>query len=237
MSELAAYQQFFSEEEAQHIIALLKEQGIEYTFQLSRNKIDNIIAGETYNEKYELQIPVDQFERVTALVLANTKIDLAELENDHYLLSFTEEELLNVIKNPDEWGTQDYMIARELLKQKGIVYSEEKLKELRNTKVEQLAQPEKEIDTVWFVLAYLGTVWVAISPWINMLNIYHFWIAVIGCAVGISIWRFKKLVPDGRRVWLYRLSDRNHGRNIFFISLIALASVIAAFFSLSADRS
>src|SRR5688500_4768625 len=127
MSEFATYQQFFSAEEADGVIAILNEHGIPYKFEQSRSRFDKVIIGENLNEQWDLSISPKEFSLVNELVLANTTVNIDELEEDHYLLSFSHEELQNIIQNPDEWGRHDYLVAVELLKRRGENVSQEQL--------------------------------------------------------------------------------------------------------------
>jgi hypothetical protein len=229
MTELTTYQQFFTEEEAQPIISLLTEHGIVYTFKKSRVNFDKIYTGDAINEPFELKIPADQFERVNQLLLANINVNVDELDKDHYLLSFTEEELRNVISNPDEWSKQDYLIATELLKRRGLVYTREQLQQISDEKTEVLAKPEKSISGGWITFAYLVPVISGIGAWFTYLTILPFWCAFASILIGLTMWKFKKQLPNGERTWVYQPGDREHGRNIFFISLLAQASAMISF--------
>lgn len=203
MSEFATYQQFFSAEEAEGIIDVLKANGIPYKFELGMGTVDKVIGGDT-NNYYELRISPGEFERVTSLILSNTTVNLEELEKDHYLFSFTDKELYNIIANPDDWGRQDYLVAVELLKQRGDEYTPEELQKLRHSKMERLAVPEKTTGD-WIVLGYVFAI----------LG------GLIAIVWGYTLWNFTKLLPDGRRVFMYSERDRRHGKRIFLIGVIA----------------
>jgi hypothetical protein len=226
MSEFATYRQFFSAEEAKPLIALLNEHGIPYTFTPIRARFDNIIVGESINESFELKVPATEFDHVTSLQLANTTVNIDLLDKDYYMLSFSEDELYNVIKNPDEWSVQDYLIAVELLKRRGKVFTREKLQELRTKKIETLATPEKKLAAGWLILAYGIPLWAGLTVWFPYPSFARLWPAFLGTLWGVTLWKFKKLLPDGRRVYIYQASDRAHGKRIFFIGLAALISVM-----------
>ncbi|RYD37654.1 MAG: hypothetical protein EOP87_03080 [Verrucomicrobiaceae bacterium] len=64
-----------------------------------------------------------------------------DLPDDHYLRTFTDEEIEEIVAKPDEWSAFDVAHARRLMKQRGIVparvealreeYQQEKLRRLR----------------------------------------------------------------------------------------------------------
>lgn len=247
MDQFASYQQFFSPQEAESIITLLKEHGIPYTLTKTRGQLDAIITGVNYNDQYDLRIPQHEFTRVTDLLIANTKVNLDELDKDYYLLSFSREELENIINNPDEWSSNDYVIAVELLKSQGENVSREQLEELREKKIETLASSQKKVPGFWLVVAYALPLWSAVRIWTpfpkrawldnaiisvlatfsNYLMVYG---GVIGVFVGLSLWKFKKLLPDGNSVYRFLPADRLHGNIIFYLGIIAVISLALAFF-------
>jgi hypothetical protein len=248
MSEFATYQQFFSAEEAEGVIAILKEHGIPYTFKQTRAGFDTVIIGENLNEQWDLRIPTDQFSRANDLLLANTTVNLEELEKDYYLFSFSQEELENIIRNPDEWGRHDYLVAVELLKQRGENVSKEQLQEFREKKMEVLAKPPKKVPLFWLIAAYglpvlaILLIWTpayydsfndSTSSGILLVYIGAYVIAyggVIAVLVGLSLWQFKKMLPDGNRVYRFLPGDRKHGKTIFFLGLIAAFSLVISSF-------
>lgn len=215
MSEFFLYQQFFSPEEAEGIISILNAHSIPYKFDKGHGTVDKTIGGEI-NDYYELKIPPDQFELVTSLMLANTHVNLDELDKDHYLFTFNNDELYSIIANPDEWSKQDYLIAVELLKQYGDSYTPEELQQLRKKKIEWLATPAKTTGG-WIVLGYF----------------FAFFGGLIAVVWGYTLWNFKKLLPDGRRVYIYQERDRRHGKRIFLLGVIM--AIVGLFIRLYSD--
>lgn len=245
MSEFATYQQFFSAEEAEGVIAILKEHGIPYTFKQKRPGFDTVIIGENLNEQWDLSIPQHEFSRVNDLLLANTSVNLDELEKDHYLFSFSHEELQNIIENPDEWGRHDYLVAVELLKQRGENVTKEQLQELREKKIESLAKPPKKVPVGWLIIAYVLPVWAIIRLWTDsrifnsgnlalVLEVIGAYVVVYGgviaLLIGLSLWKFKKTLPNGNRVYRFLPVDRRHGKILFILGIIAILSLATAGF-------
>ena len=248
MNEFATYQQFFSAEEAEGVIAILKAHDIPYSFKQNKPRFDKLIIGENLNEQWDLSIPQHEFSRVNDLLLANTTVNLDELEKDHYLFAFSHEELQNIIQNPDEWGRHDYLVAVELLKQRGENVSKEQLQEFREKKMEVLAKPPKKVPLFWLIAAYALPVLALLLIWtpvyydsfndtatsgILLVYIGSYVIVyggVIAILVGLSLWQFKKTLPDGNRVYRFLPVDRNHGKIILFLGLMAAISLVISSF-------
>jgi uncharacterized Tic20 family protein len=219
MSRLHTYQQFFSPEQAEPVLTILKEHEIPFEFTQSRKIVDTVIAGESSSDHlYELKIPAAQFEEVNQLLRHSIQVNIEELDADYYLFSFSEEELKDILRKPDEWSNQDFSIARALLAKKGITYTDDELAALRNERLGVLSRPEqvhKNLVMLGFVAAFFG--------------------APIGLIMGAVIWQVKKTLPNGRREFVYDFSSRQTGKTIFIISLvifvIALVSGVTGLFS------
>ncbi|THU38047.1 hypothetical protein FAM09_15290 [Niastella caeni] len=214
MSQYAAFEKFFNAEQAAPVLDILKEHKIPYEFLQIGKGVDPLIAGEMNNYNYELKIARNQFENVNQLLLDKIQINLEDVDPDYYLFSFTDKELVDILRKPDEWGRQDYVIARQLLGSRGINYSNEDLAYLKNKRIQVLAQPEKH---GWIYLGY---------P-----------LSVIGCFLGIIVglvfWKSTKTLPNGSRYFVYDEATRKHGKNIFYLSIIVTAVVLTFFLAKS----
>lgn len=215
MSAFSTYQKFFSPEQAQPITAILEENGIPYELTRSKTLVDTVIAGDTsFNNLYELKIPPSQFERVNRLLQNEITVDLDEVGSDYYLLSFSDEELVDIIHKPDEWSAQDVSIAKQLLKERGIEYTAAELTEIEHKRLHTLARPEK-VHKRLLALGY-GAVLI---------------FAPVSVFIGLGIWQSKKTLPNGEKVYVYDESSRQHGRVIVVIAVVmiavALLSVLA----------
>lgn len=210
MSQYAAFEKFFSPEQAEPVLAILKEHNVTYEFLKIGKVVDAMIAGETLNYNYELKIARNQFEYVNQLLLDKIQINLDNVDPEYYLFSFSDEELGEILRKPDEWGRQDYIIARQLLESRGINYSEEDLTYFKNKRLQILARPEKE-GKGWL---YAGYFFAAFGGFIGVL-------------IGLALWQSTKVLPNGNKVYTYDQKTRNRGRRIMYISLIVFGFSIA----------
>jgi hypothetical protein len=118
-------------------------------------------------------------------------------------LSFTNEELYEVILNSDEWNIFDYKLAQKLLADRGKTIDPEMLASLKKERLKILSKPEENQ-----------------KPWIIAGYLFAFLGGGIGIVIGYSLWRSKKTLPNGERIFSYSIEDRNSGRTIFLISII-----------------
>jgi hypothetical protein len=210
MSNYAAYEKFFSPEQAVPVLAILKEHDVPYEFLKIGKTIDTVIAGESLSYNYELKLAPKQFEYVNTLLLNEIQINLDDMAPDYYLFSFTDKELVEILMQPDEWGRQDYIIARLLLEERGVKYSDEDLAHLKNKRLEVLARPEKDGKNMvytGYMLAFLG--------------------GFFGVLIGLLLWQSTKVLPNGKKVHTYDEKSRKNGRIIVIVALVVFSISLA----------
>jgi len=207
MSRFASYEKFFNPEQAEPVLSILQEYEIPYEFAaMNKPAVDQLLSGGGPAYEFEVKIPVDQFETANRLMREKIQINLNEIDPDYYLFTFDDNELIGILKEPDEWGRLDYVIAREILETRGIRFSTEDLDAFWNKKMEKLAQPTKA--------SSLGK-WGSYS-----LSIVACFIGII---TGLIYWRSTKTLPNGSRYYIYDEETRKLGKNMVFISIILIA--------------
>jgi hypothetical protein len=207
MSYYATYQKFFSPEQAEPVLTILKDHNIPFQFVKARALVDPVVGGDTsFDNLYELKIIDKQFEAVNQLLRDSMEVDLNDLDSDYYLFSFNEKELVEILQKPDEWSNQDYSIARQILKERGIEYTADELATLRKERLTVLARPEKihrNLLLAGYAFALFG--------------------GAIGLIIGLCIWQTKKTLPNGKREFVFNYSARENGKRMVVLSIIMLA--------------
>ena len=207
MSRYTTYEQFFNPEQAEPVLDILKDNEIPYEFgAVNKPAVDPLLSGGGPAYGYEVKIATNQFETANRLLRERIQINLNEIDPDYYLFTFDNNELKAILKEPDEWGRLDYVIARKILESRGIRFSAEELDGFWNTKMEKLAQPAKA--------SSLGK-WGGYS-----LSVM---ISFIGIVTGLIYWQSTKILPNGNRHYIYDEEARKLGKNMVFISIIMIA--------------
>jgi len=204
--ELVTYRKYKSEEEASALLELLKLDNIEYSIENIASAVDITFTGGTgLEDKIAIKLQSSDFEKVDSLLnqVAVESFDL--VDEDHYLFDFTDDELLEVLENYNEWSKTDYVLAQDLLKKRGKGVSDEKVQALKEKKIAALSKAEKG-HKGWLIFGFIS--------------------AVLGGFLGIFIgyhhFKFKKSIPTGERVYAYDAETRKTGLRIFYIGMIAL---------------
>jgi len=197
---LLTFQRFASKELTLPIIELLEENNIPYELEEDRLSFDPSNLSGNSLPVYLLKIPGSEFERVNTLLLkSNSNI---EIDEQHYLNSFTDAELIEILLKPDEWSRTDYILAQTLLKERGKEVNDDLLQALRKQRIEDLSQPEK--GKFWLIAGYI----------LAILG------GVLGVIIGLYMWSSKKTLPNGQRVYHFVKEERRHGFYIFIIGIV-----------------
>lgn len=195
--------------QAQALQQFLIENGIECTFKDTSPSTGAAISGDFMRE-YEVQLHPENFEQAETLLEKQAEGMIADLPEDYYLLTFTDEELHDVVMKHDEWSEFDYLLARKLLEERGKTIDETSLKQLRKQRLEDLAKPEKD-QTFWVVMGYF----------LAILG------GLFGIITGYVLLTSQKTLPNGQMVHTYSKRDRMHGKNILIVGLILLVTSVA----------
>jgi hypothetical protein len=204
MSTFSTFQKFTLIEQAEELVDLLEENQIPY--QVEDSSPDVVVAySDSVQKEIRVKLKQEDFARANSLLEAIAQTFLEEVSKDHYLFGFSDEELYEILEKPDEWGKNDYALAKKILRERGKEISAEKLDELQNTRIKELSKPEGG-QTGWIIFGYFCA----------------FCGGALGIFFGWYLMSFKKTLPDGRKVYAYTPSVRKHGRIIFFIGIPSL---------------
>lgn len=198
-----AFRSFPTLIQAKELETFLKENNIETILADNLPPVDITFSGNTLQNRYEVKIDASDFEKAELILEKETENLLDTVNPDYYLLSFTNEELYEILLNSDEWDVFDYKLAQKLLTERGKTIDADMLASLKKERLKILAKPEENQ-----------------KPWIIAGYIFSLLGGGIGIVIGYSLWKSKKTLPNGERVYSYSEEDRKHGKTIFFISLI-----------------
>src|ERR1044071_5103671 len=206
MAGYEVFHAFYVEEDANSMVNLLSQKGIDCKIERSKPIIDKIIIGDEIEPSFLLKIPGDEFNRAHEIINEEVGESISKLDADYYLFSFSNEELMEIIRKPDEWSDQDFVIAQKILTDRGHSFSQNQIQTIKAERMEELKKPAKE--EIWSIL--LG-----------------YFLSIIVCIGGLFYGLFlvtgKKLLPDGTKVFTYEKRARIHGRIIILISITMMA--------------
>jgi hypothetical protein len=207
-----AFQTFYDSKLANEVAETLIKNSIDCVVEDCRNAVDNpIIATNSLDAKIVLKLHPEDFTKANEVLEDFYKSQTNNVDKDYYLFNFSDEQLMDVIAKPDEWGVFNYQLAKKILEDKGKDISSETLETLKQQRLEELSQPKKASKNTiipGYILAFL--------------------LPIIAVFIGGNLLFGKKTLPDGNKILVYRKEDRKQGKIILWISIIHLITSIVA---------
>lgn len=199
MSQFLTYSEFHSIQEAQQLIALIRKYQIPFELVQEKGLLDKIYTGEYLDPMVTVKIPEERFEELNALLLSEAKTQLNNIDPDYYLFKFTDQELIDVINNRNEWNYFDQALARKILTDKGIDIS----KDIKDVAEMDHYSP-MHLNTVWIISQYILAVCLSVA----------------GIIIGLATVFAYKTNKSGQKKNIYDDSTRLHGKIILGLGVI-----------------
>ncbi len=189
---------------ARELTDLLDDHSVPYQFEEDAAQFDLTFSNSQLTKEYVVKLRPKDFDEVQLISKRLAEEQISDLPEDHYLADFTNEELIDIVKKPDEWNAMDYILAKKILKEKGIEIDTELLKKER---IDLLSKPQQSQKT-WIIISY---VCVFLMPLISLF-------------VGYFFFYQKKTLPNGEKVFSYLPEDRKHGIILFVLGIIGVST-------------
>jgi hypothetical protein len=201
--EFLTYKKYHEKERVDSLTLLLDKNRIAYQITEDRDSLDSLYGANPYSRYFFVKIQKADFAKADEVLSNESLAGLENVDNDHYLYDFTDEELFDILSKPDEWNEFDYHLARKILKEKGKEINENVIALLKDKRIKELGAPEQNQKT-WI---YAGYIFALLG-------------GLLGIFIGWHLSTFKKTLPDGQRVFGYTQEDREHGTRILIIGVI-----------------
>lgn len=198
--QLATFKRFPDAIQAKELEELLQEKSIPYEYVEVSSGLDSSF-GAQLSKEYVIKVLHQDFERATHIIDALAARWAEEVPDDYYLFTFTNDELLDLIRYKFEWSEFDFQLAKKLLKERGVVVNEGEIQKAHESQIATAAVPE-QLDVSWIQTGYFAAL-------LGGINIFK----------TVTILTFKKELPDGRTIYAYKEADRVHARIMIFISV------------------
>jgi hypothetical protein len=224
MSEFITYEKFATVPELKELVELLEANNIPYELEDDVQIFDVSFANIQHHRDYRIKLYPEDFDKATELRNNAVLAELDQIDSDYYLFDFTNEELIDLIAKQDEWSPFDFQLAQKLLKDRGRDISAQKIDELKEDRIQELAEPEKHgiggIVAGYIFIILGGAISFIMSGYLIPLLI------LIGLIIGGYIVSSKKILPNGERKHTFIESDRTHGKIILIIGIPVLVIVV-----------
>lgn len=203
MKSFVPFRRFTSIEHAREfLINLFEIEGIPYELEESSIPAVAVIGEVGPLEKYIVKIREDDFKRVGSLLQAQAVQAVQDVDSNHYLFDFSNEELSDVVRKADEWSAFDVALARKILSDRDARIDDTQLKVLEQERLHELAQPETPSQG-WIIFFFISSILGGIA----------------GIVSGWHYWTSKKRLPNGHQVHTYDELTRDKGKTMMFVGL------------------
>ena len=140
MASFLTFQKFNDPGLASAIADKLKERRIECVVEKVQPLLEPSFFRNTVEQTIHLKVRATDFDKATRALEEHYEHQLQDVDPGYYLYSFTDVELLDIVAKPDEWGHFDYVLARELLAERGLPIPDETIEQMKQQRLRQLAQ-------------------------------------------------------------------------------------------------
>lgn len=208
--EFLTYKKIHNQERVNTLTQVLSDNGIQFEIAEDRDSLDSLYGDKHFSRQFYIKINKDDFAKADAALLNLSNQELENVDKDHYLYGFSDEELFDILAKPDEWNEFDYQLSKKILKDRGREISSDTIELLKGQRIKELAKPETG-QRSWI---YAGYVFALLG-------------GLLGIFIGLHLSTFKKTLPNGERVRGYSRNDREHGNRILIIGLIMFVVSLA----------
>ncbi|KIO77169.1 hypothetical protein TH53_11080 [Pedobacter lusitanus] len=205
-NQYITYQKFSDYTTASEFGTLFKDNQIDYIIEDTSLQFDSFFSSNEPAKEYSIKIKPDEFIKADNLLLQNPTENPRTIGEDYYLVHFTNEELYNVIAKQNEWNEFDFQLAQKLLKERGAEIRPETIEELKKQNLIELSKPLK-LEKGWIYIGYISAI----------LG------GLFGILIGWHIYTYKKLLPDGGKIYHYEEFDRKNGKTMLVIGAITFS--------------
>jgi len=223
MDKLLVFKTYAHHQAAEQAAALLRERGIEAEASREARVLDSVYIGQQFNDPYLLYIPGKDFERANVILEENMVIRLDEVDPGYELLSFSDEELIDVMRKKEEWGAYNYKLAEALLQQRDVPIPQ---MDIVWAQVESLKEKEKPVSSGMrlLLLGYASALGGTILGFMRGGNaVFTLFPGLLAFFIGWHLAYSRLTLSDGKQTYYFNNSTRLHGVFLFWLSVIVAA--------------
>jgi hypothetical protein len=213
------YREFNDPDSADTLADMLITNEIAFEVAQDRDSLDSLYGDRHQRHRFYIKLKQQDFAKADSILLNESKKQLDTVGADHYLFSFTDEELFEILAKHDEWNEFDYVLAQKVLKDRGKDINSETTEMLKKQRIRDLGKKE-EGQRSWIYAGYLFA----------LLG------GLLGIFIGWHLSSFKKTLPNGQQIHSYTARDRRHGRRIMIISIVMLVVSLTFRIAAMADQ-
>lgn len=213
-NKLILLESYLDEKEAYKSRVLLEDNNIKHKYFCSRNNIEKAYLTSNSNPT-EIWVDKEDFNLAYEIIRTNTS---SNENNKINIEDFSDKELIDILKNSDEWHESFVKEAKKIIKERNIVvdkheidtYKKEKLLKL---KIGKSAHPATIF--IFWLLTFFSVLYI-------LLGFIGFIFGFSGIIAGYLYWKTKITGFDNNKYYLFSKKTRTHGKYMFIVGLVLL---------------
>ncbi len=204
MNQYLSYQKFATNDDALSFIYLLKKHNIRFKIEDTTQIFDPSMAHNAHELKVNVMVFADDFSKLDGILENQSELSIDDFDKEHYLFSFSNDELIGILQKSDEWSIQDRVLARKILEQKEIIFSDEQLTIWKQERYKFLETEKRKNSTVSSAMFE----------------------ALDDARDGFDVWQQKEILPDGTKVPLANKEERKNGLLKFIVAALIVIGIL-----------
>ena len=204
------YRHIELETELEEITILLSANNIDFEISTNEVIIDKVIVGSKLLPKYTLKIFSKDFLRANQLIREHKENKEIHIEDYAHLKALTNEELIEIILNPEEWSIESEIVSRKILNSRGISVPEDRILTTKKEKKEKFIEG-KAVSTKTQFLYF-----------ISILVGFYLGIIFIIAGIGMGYYYAYGTITDneGDKYYVYNDNARKNGKLILYGGIV-----------------
>lgn len=194
---------------AEEFASILETNKIPFRIQDTSKDFDASFSNNKATQSIIIMLDPKDFDKATEVLDITIEFEINDIDKNHPMFTFDRGELIDVIKNNDEWHPLDVKLAQYLLDKQQITIDNDEISRYKKIKLIDSSKPEVP------------------NP-VTILTGYAF--CMIGGLIGIAIALFlitaRKTAADGRKHYVYSITERNHGYVMLILGTIVFSLII-----------
>lgn len=198
---MRVFKKFQFESEGVELMKILREQEIDSKVEVHDTFGADPLVPNQLDSKYFLKINQEDFPRAIEILKDLAEDQVKSAEENHYLYSFSDTELYDLLLKQDEWSEFDVELSKKILKERGKEVDAHVIERLNERRIEELAKQENP--GVWVLAGYI--------------------FALLGGLIGIFIgWYLayhERTLPNGEKAPAFAKDVQERGKEILYIGI------------------
>lgn len=230
MEQLLVFQSYPDGASAQQVADLLEENGIPVELMEDATLLDSNFMGQNFTNPFRVKIPGSRFDEANKLLDEHTAVNLDEVDKDYVLLTFSDAELIDVLKHKADWGIYNYKLAGALLRKRGVPIPEESIESFQKKDILEKEKPA-EAGTVLLCMGYFSAIFGSgIALYQGGSNWFKVGLpGILAIVIGWNLAYFKRTLSSGKQAYYFSHSARKQGLVLIWLAMgMFLLKVIQA---------